>query len=34
MYIMYCLVLKDDLLKALNAKEQEIVVEIFKKINL
>ena len=31
---MYCLVLKDDLLKALNAKEQEIVVEIFKKINL
>jgi len=34
MYIMYCLVLKDDLLKALNAKDQEIVLKVFKKINL
>jgi hypothetical protein len=34
MYIMYCLDLKNDLLKALNANDQEIVLTVFKKINL
>ena len=31
---MYCLVLKDDLLKALKGNDKEIVFEVFKKINL